>query len=239
MSTAIQQQRYEVRFEWGSAGLDSIVDGVGAIVVVQGIASGHPIATAVESHGRVRAEDWVVDAARTTGARVYAASLRNRTAVAKHILQHQVERGDRVRVALVGELAPGTGGHTDVDIPEAVTATSVDGHGTADTYSDATEVPGERGTVGGSGFAVDVLFSAGAVIDALADVGIDYASPEAAAASAAFTGLERAVGHLYTASTEGQRLIDAGKRDAVVAAGKVDASELVPVLGDDGYWSAA
>ncbi|MCW4458752.1 2-phosphosulfolactate phosphatase [Microbacterium sp. MPKO10] len=228
MSTAgQQQQRYEVRFEWGSAGLDAIAEGVGAVVVVQGIAGGHPIATAIEAHGRVRAEDWVVDVARTTGARVFAASLRNRTAVAKRVLQHQVDRGDRVRVALVGATAQDAGG-----------ATGVESRGAADPDGDAAESAGAHAGAGGSGFAVDVLFATGAVIDALAAVGIDYASPEAAAASAAFTGLERAVGHLYTASTAGQRLIDRDKRDAVVAAGKVDASELVPVLGDDGYWSA-
>lgn len=201
MSTEGQhQQRYEVRFEWGSAGLDAIVEGVGAVVLVQGVAGGHPLEAAIDASERVRAEGWIVDAARATGARVFGASLRNRTAVAKHVLQHQVERGDRVRVAVVAE-----------------------------TASDAF----------GSGFAVDTLFAAGAVIDALANVGIDYSSPEAAAAGAAFTGLERAVGHLYTASTAGQRLIADGRRDAVVTAGKVDASELVPVLGDDGYWAVS
>ena len=40
-------------------------------------------------------------------------------------------------------------------------------------------------------FAVEDLLAAGAIIDALAALGIDYASPEAAAACAAFTGLAR------------------------------------------------
>ncbi|WP_167132123.1 2-phosphosulfolactate phosphatase [Paramicrobacterium chengjingii] len=205
MTTADNQQsRYEVRFDWGPAGLSAIADGAGVIILVQGIADGHQISAAVESLGREPADTAIVDAAHASGARVVAASLRNRTAVAQHVLQHQVQRGERVRVALVAETSLG-----------------------ADSHQDAV----------GSGFAVDTLFAAGAVIDALAAVGIDYSSPEAAAASAAFTGLERAVGHLYTASTAGQRLIASGKRDAVVAAGQVDASELVPVLGDDGYWA--
>lgn len=189
-----------MRFDWGPAGLSAIAEGAGVIIVVQGIADGHQISAAVESLGREVADTTIADAARASGARVFAASLRNRAAVAQHVLQHQVQRGERVRVALVAETTP-----------DAV----------------------------GSGFAVDTLFAAGAVIDALAAVGIDYSSPEAAAASAAFTGLERAVGHLYTASTAGQRLIAAGKRDTVVATGQVDASELVPALGDDGYWAVS
>lgn len=200
MTTAEQtQSRYEVRFEWGVAGLAAIADGAGVIIVVSGIGGGRSLSTIIESHGRDRSDGQIADAARLSGARVFAASLRNRRAVAQRVLQYQVERGERVRVAVIAETTP-----------DAV----------------------------GSGFAVDTLFAAGAVIDALAAVGIDYSSPEAAAASAAFTGLERAVGHLYTASTAGQQLIAEGERDTVVAAGTVDATEVVPVLGDDGYWAA-
>ncbi|MGO7984151.1 hypothetical protein ACC691_40650, partial [Rhizobium johnstonii] len=59
-------------------------------------------------------------------------------------------------------------------------------------------------------FCVEDLLGAGAVIDALASVGIDYSSPEAAAACAAFTGLRGAVTHLATASATAQELALAG-----------------------------
>jgi len=49
-------------------------------------------------------------------------------------------------------------------------------------------------------FAVEDLLAAGAVIDAIADVGIDHQSPEAAAAAAAYTGLRNATRHLVNAS---------------------------------------
>ena len=49
-------------------------------------------------------------------------------------------------------------------------------------------------------FAVEDLLGAGAVIDAIADVGIDHQSPEAAAAAAAYTGLRTATRHLVNAS---------------------------------------
>ena len=67
-------------------------------------------------------------------------------------------------------------------------------------------------------------------IDALADVGIDYCSPEAAAASAAFTGLRSATGHLIGSSGSGRMLADAGRRDAIDHAIDLDVSGEVPVL---------
>lgn len=80
-------------------------------------------------------------------------------------------------------------------------------------------------------FAVEDLLAAGAVVDALAAVGIDYCSPEAAAACAAFTGLRGAVAHLLTASVSGQERLAAGESPAeVAAAGRLGAVEAVTVL---------
>lgn len=84
---------------------------------------------------------------------------------------------------------------------------------------------GDRVTVavvaaGGLGgrFAVEDLLAAGAVIDAIADVGIDYISPEAAAAVAAFAGLRNATGHVLSACVAGQELLNSEGRDALDAA---------------------
>ena len=49
-------------------------------------------------------------------------------------------------------------------------------------------------------FAVEDLLGAGAIVDAIAEVGIDHQSPEAAAAAAAYTGLRNATRHLVKAS---------------------------------------
>ena len=84
---------------------------------------------------------------------------------------------------------------------------------------------------GGTRFAFEDLLAAGAVVDALAAVGIDYCSPEAAAASAAFTGLRGAVAHLLTASASGQELVQAGSAPQEVAAlGRLDSVQKVLVL---------
>ncbi len=55
-------------------------------------------------------------------------------------------------------------------------------------------------------FAVEDLLAAGAVIDAIAEVGIDHQSPEAAAAAAAYSGLRGALRHLISASVGSRRL---------------------------------
>ncbi|WP_341952921.1 hypothetical protein [Salinibacterium sp. TMP30] len=68
------------------------------------------------------------------------------------------------------------------------------------------------------GFTVDDLLAAGAIIDALADAGIDYISPEAASAVAAFTGLKSAHDHLLSASVAGQQHISDVGRDLLHAA---------------------
>ncbi|MDF2444517.1 MAG: hypothetical protein JWR01_2720 [Subtercola sp.] len=69
---------------------------------------------------------------------------------------------------------------------------------------------------------VEDTLAAGAVIDALAALGIDFASPEAAVVCASFTGLERAVGHLLSASIGGRALVAAGYADVVAQASGID-----------------
>ena len=79
-------------------------------------------------------------------------------------------------------------------------------------------------------FAAEDLLGAGAVIDALAVVGIDYCSPEAAVATAAFGALKRATGHLISASVSGQEVLAMGLRSDIDLASEIDVSRTVPVL---------
>ncbi|MGN6325275.1 hypothetical protein [Pseudolysinimonas sp.] len=55
-------------------------------------------------------------------------------------------------------------------------------------------------------FAVEDLLAAGAIIEAIAGVGIDHQSPEAAAAAAAYRGLRTATRHLVSASVSAREL---------------------------------
>ncbi len=245
------QQPYEVRFDWGREGLRGIAPGAGAIVVVDVISFTTTVEMAV-THGlqvqpyegsRPEAEDAAAEGrfgdARLAGRRgdpgvslspssiternvaafgarravvpslngsrlsalageygvpVIAAALRNRTAVARWVLDRQRRMGRRAMVAVVAA--------------------------------------GEVRTDGSPRFAVEDLLAAGAVIDALGSVGIDACSPEAAAACAAYTGLERGIRHLFTASVSGGSLLADGQRADVDVACLTDVSDTVPVLVD-------
>ncbi|MFF1574346.1 hypothetical protein ACFVWR_16500 [Leifsonia sp. NPDC058292] len=80
-------------------------------------------------------------------------------------------------------------------------------------------------------FAVEDQLGAGAIVDALASLGIDYTSPEAAAACAAFLGLRGAVAHLLTASVSGQEQVAAGRQPAEIAPlGRLDTDGTVVVV---------
>jgi 2-phosphosulfolactate phosphatase len=65
---------------------------------------------------------------------------------------------------------------------------------------------GVREPDGSLRFAVEDLLSAGAIIEAISDLGIDHTSPEAAAAAAAYGGLRQATRHLVTASVSAREL---------------------------------
>ena len=79
-------------------------------------------------------------------------------------------------------------------------------------------------------FAVEDLLAAGAVIDALAEVGIDFTSPEAAAAAGAYAGLRNATAHVLSACVSGQ---EAGA-DVVAAAREANARADFGILREFG-----
>lgn len=81
------------------------------------------------------------------------------------------------------------------------------------------------------GFAVEDFLTAGAVIDALASRGIDFNSPEAASACAAYEGLRNATLHLTSASETGQQL----GSDALALAKTVNSDPAVRVLREFNY----
>lgn len=110
----------------------------------------------------------------------------------------------------------------------AADAAVAEQHRRAERTSIAVIAVGETDTGSGSlRFAVEDLFGAGAVIDALAARGIDHSSPEAAAACEAFRGLRPALRHLLTASVTGQQWLDEDRRDEVLAAASLDADSPV------------
>ncbi|MDH6179868.1 2-phosphosulfolactate phosphatase [Microbacteriaceae bacterium SG_E_30_P1] len=82
----------------------------------------------------------------------------------------------------------------------------------------------------GGAFAVEDLVAAGAVIDALGELGIDYTSPEAAAAAGAFLALKNAGSHVLSASVAGQLLLATEGPEALDAARAASAAPEFEVL---------
>jgi 2-phosphosulfolactate phosphatase len=200
------QSTYQVRLEWGVAGLARL-DPAEIVVVVDVLRFSTTVIDAVE-HGEHVPLDAAAHAVSINGAAVAAAAadrgalvllgaLRNASAVAAAVLAEQERRGARTSIAVIaaGELT---------------------GRDAAATVR----------------FAVEDQLGAGAVVDALGALGIDHTSPDAAVAAESFRALRRAVKHLLTASGSGLELIERGMRDEVLAAAAVDAASVVPVLRD-------
>ncbi|MDQ1545653.1 MAG: 2-phosphosulfolactate phosphatase [Actinomycetota bacterium] len=183
MISAVEQEQYQVRFDWGVDGARAVGGDADVIVLVDVLGADTVLPSSLDSGTAV----------------VIAGSLRNGDAVARWALERQADKGDRFTVAVVAA--------------------------------------GETRTSGTARFALEDLLGAGAIIDALAAVGIDYCSPEAAAAAAAFTGLRNATGHLIGASVSGRELTAEGNRAAVDFAIAVNSSDDVPVLREFSFGS--
>jgi len=85
-------------------------------------------------------------------------------------------------------------------------------------FSVAVIAVGEQRRDGSLRPAVEDFLLAGSVIDELSRLGIDHCSPEAAAPSAGFLGLSRALRHLVSASETAVALGAAGRDSEVLAA---------------------
>ncbi|HEV7185533.1 MAG TPA: hypothetical protein VGN33_13650 [Leifsonia sp.] len=183
------QAKYQVRFDWGTAGATAIGQDADVVVLVDALPP-------TDADAAERASAALITALPESAA-VLSAGLTTASAAARWILDEQVRLGRRALVSLV---AAGSAAWT------------------------ATPAPGLR-------FAVEDQLAAGAIIDALATLGIDYSSPEAAVACAAFTGLRRAVGHLLTASVSGQEQLAGGRSLSEIGEfGRVDSAAAVTVL---------
>lgn len=177
-ATAWDQGSYQVRFDWGLAGLRRLAPA--AITVVVDVLDASPEVSQQIDRDAV-----------AQGGTVFLGSLRNAKAVAQAALADQVNRGVRTSIAVIA-------------------------------------VPAATGQ--GEGYAVENLLGAGAVIDALATLGADHSSPEAAVACEGFAGLRQAVGHLISASGAGRALAALGRADQVARASNLNDSDVVPVI---------
>lgn len=104
MPLPTDQERYQVRFEWGRPGLDRLAP-ADVVVLVDVLTVPAAVSSASPDAGA-----GLVEAARTTGALVLAGSLRNASAVADVVVQEQTRRQARTSVAVVAVGEPGADG---------------------------------------------------------------------------------------------------------------------------------
>ena len=206
MPDPFDQSRYQVRFEWGADGLRRLAP-ADVIVVVDVLRFSTTVTDAV-ARGETFALDAAAHAVSINGARVAESAAR----AGGIVLLGSLRNATAVAEAVLAEQAR-RGERTSVTVIAAGELTSPE--------------PGAS-----LRYAVEDQLGAGAIIDALAALGIDHASPEAALAGEAFRGLRGAVRHLLTASGSGQELIARGQRDEVLAAAGLDERAEVPALRD-------
>lgn len=198
------QSRYQVRLDWGFDGLARLSP-ADVVVVVDVLRFSTTVTDAV-SHGETVALDAAAHTVSLNGARVAAAASGS--------------------LVLLGCLRNASAVAAAVHVEQARRAarTSVAVIAAGELASRAEGAPMR--------FAVEDQLGAGAIVDALALLGIDHSSPEAAVACESFRGLRGAARHLLTASGSGQELIDLGRRDEVLNAAAIDVTDAVPVLRD-------
>lgn len=197
------QSSYQVRLEWGVEGLSRLAP-ADITVVVDVLRFSSTVIQAVE-RGETVATDAPTAATSRNGAAVAAAAR-------GLVLLGGLRNAAAVARAILAEQER-RGARTSVAVIACGELVSAD--------------PGAA-----LRFAVEDLLGAGAVIDALAELGIDHSSPDAAVAGEGFRALRGAARHLLTASGSGRELDAAGRRDEVLAAASVDAASVVPVLRD-------
>lgn len=216
MPSPFDQSTYQVRLEWGVAGLQRL-ESADVVVVVDVLRFSSSVADAVASGGSVRLDDavgWsrngaaVAAAAQVQGAVVLVGGLRNASAVARAVTTLQERNGSRTSVAVIAA--------------------------------------GEADGAGMLRFAVEDQLGAGAIIAALTDLGIDHTAPDAAVAAEGFRALRRALRHLIGASGSARELADGvAATDRMLSSGvtptttaqaaEVDALDVVPVLREGAF----
>lgn len=175
------QSTYQVRLDWGLAGLERLAD-ADVVVIVDVLHFSSRLADAVSGGAEVdlaEAASWSIDSvapalavtAAAGGATVLAGGIRNASAVAHAVQAVQEDRQERTSVALIAA--------------------------------------GERDGSNDLRFAVEDHLGAGAIIAALTDLGIDHTAPDAAVAAEGFRALRRALAHLVAASGSARAVADA------------------------------
>jgi 2-phosphosulfolactate phosphatase len=235
------QSQYQVRFDWGIEGANTVAADADVIVVVDVLSFSTSVDLAVTlgvevvpcspEDAAVVAErhDAVLAGRRGDGISLAPSSITTDSIGSIRRVALPSPNGSRISAALAGHPAAVVAG--GLRNATAVARWALERQGDkGDRFTVAVIAAGEARDDATTRFALEDLLGAGAIIDALATVGIDYCSPESAAAAAAFTGLRNATGALISASASGRELAERGFAADLKLAIDIDSSATVPLL---------
>jgi 2-phosphosulfolactate phosphatase len=245
MLDAHRQTGSALRLEWGPTGAAAIGRGCDVAVVVDVLSFTTTVTVATDRGVSVLPYRWGDDGARAT-AEAYGATLavgrsRARPGAVSLSPGSVREAHDLHRLVLPSPNGSTISAELAGEVP-AVVAVSLRNRRAVAAWllqrrdlRVAVVCSGERWPDGSLRPAVEDLWGGGALVDLLMQGGWRDVAPEAAAAAAAFRGVEPDVGAALRACASGRELIDAGYPGDVEIAAELDRSPSVPVLREGAF----
>lgn len=239
------QSAYAVRFDWGATGAAAIADGAQLAVVVDVLSFTTTLSVAAERGVTVFPYRWRDGSAAEYAAERGATLAGERTdpsgvslSPASVLAAPELDRlvlpspnGSSISFGLAGSGLTVVG--ACLRNRAAVASWLAPRLGSGSRL--AVVAAGERWPDGALRPAVEDLWGAGAVLAALAGLGIGGLSPEAEQAAAAFAAAEPRIGRLLSDSASGRELAAIGFGDDAAVAAELDATDVVPVLEGEAF----
>lgn len=247
LEPAHRQRGYRVRQDWGLTGARAVTGDVDVAVVVDVLSFTTTLSVATDAGVQVLPYRWADDGAARLAAEHDAVLAVGRRAAARgqiSLSPASVRAADPLPARLVlpspngstiaHHLSEGAGVVLGACLRNAsAVAAWIDDHRDRDTTSVAVISAGERWPDGSLRPAVEDLWGAGALLDALVDRGWLDLSPEAAVARQAHRAATPRLGDLLRSCASGRELHEAGFGADVDVAAEVDRGTSVPLL--DGH----
>ncbi len=246
------QSGFGVRFDWGLQGAISIATGAAAVVVVDVLSFCTTLSVALDAGIQVfpyRFRDASAAAFAATRGAVLAVGRREAgptgVSLSPVSVRRATEPGGPLAVTSKLVLPSPNGAAICRQLGEAnalvVGASLRNASACAEWVVKAVRGPvavvaaGERWPGDALRPAVEDLWGAGLVIEALAAAGAGPVSPEAASARAAYRSLGRTPGMALAACASGRELFEDGYGEEIAVAAEIDSSRRVPVLAGEAF----
>jgi len=240
------QNSFRIRFEWGAHGAAAIAAGAGAVIVVDVLSFTTTLSVAADAGIEVypfRVRDASAAAFAATRGAMLAVGRREAADTGVSLSPLSVRRAvaDGTLSSASKLVLPSPNGATIARQLGEANVPVIGGclrNATACANWAVRTVRGPVGVVAAGEWwpgealrpAVEDLWGAGLIIDALVAAGEDSMSPEAASARAAYQWLEGRLAPGLAACASGLELANDGYGDEIAVAAEVDSSRTVPVL---------